>query len=492
MVFLHAIGALFVALVMVSCFQADIAGKHVRSELRLACSLADERLNNLLGRHLTSLRLLAANPAVQDYVSGSGETEDGSVLRNSFSSIKPEDGAVVIVDAQGKQMLRSDRLALVDISDRKYFQEVMKGNEAVSDPLMSMAGARTIIVIAVPVRDGKGRVTGLVQKNLPLETFQELVSDFRHGSMRLLLLDRGGKLLADTGMESVSENGRTDLSGQDFVTLAPARAVAFSTVPLDGEDWSVGGVRNGVTGFVIAAALPVFGVYYDGVRMIAWASLGGILALCLAVALGKYLSRRIRPDDGEAIQEYSLPSGGTSAERRVTVVSDGVHVDELDSVTQLLSGDAVVHRCRERLAQSTSGAMSVLYVLELDHFGNLCARKGKEYGDRILREFADRLRRTFRPADLIGRLEGGRFLVFLDGFASTEPMSRKASQIIVTARGICIGEVPVGITASLGYAVSPRDGVGYEDLYAVAVESLERVRSNGRDGYCRRDTAVFH
>lgn len=94
-------------------------------------------------------------------------------------------------------------------------------------------------------------------------------------------------------------------------------------------------------------------------------------------------------------------------------------------------------------------------LLDLDHFARVNAEYGYEAGDKILHQFADRLRRYMRSYDLIGRCGEDEFLIALPGCTSSD--ARKlASRIrnVLLRRPFAAGREMITLTASIGIAES--------------------------------------
>jgi two-component system, cell cycle response regulator len=94
-------------------------------------------------------------------------------------------------------------------------------------------------------------------------------------------------------------------------------------------------------------------------------------------------------------------------------------------------------------------------LLDLDHFARVNAEYGYETGDKILHQFADRLRRYLRSYDLIGRCGEDEFLIALPGCTSSD--ARKlASRIrnVLLRRPFAAGREMITLTASMGIAES--------------------------------------
>ncbi|MNO82974.1 putative diguanylate cyclase AdrA [compost metagenome] len=66
------------------------------------------------------------------------------------------------------------------------------------------------------------------------------------------------------------------------------------------------------------------------------------------------------------------------------------------------------------------GTSATLLYFTLDEFKLICYLYGRAKGDDALRTFADVLRIGFRENDVIGRLEGDRFVALLTGSSAVE------------------------------------------------------------------------
>ena len=95
-----------------------------------------------------------------------------------------------------------------------------------------------------------------------------------------------------------------------------------------------------------------------------------------------------------------------------------------DILTGLMSHRCFVEETRRRFDRLDRNAEpGTVLSLDIDHFGALNERHGPECGDEALRQMAAMLRDTFRPTDLVCRIAGDAFAVWLDGadmFAAAE------------------------------------------------------------------------
>lgn len=127
-----------------------------------------------------------------------------------------------------------------------------------------------------------------------------------------------------------------------------------------------------------------------------------------------------------------------------------------------------------------SGMPASLLMMDLDHFSSVNERFGHAGGDQALIEFADLLRRTVRPADLLCRYGGEEFCALLIG-ASLEEAARVAERIraTVAAHVTHVRGQKLTITVSIGVAAMSQKGLA--STIQSADEALYEAKSQGRN-----------
>jgi len=124
--------------------------------------------------------------------------------------------------------------------------------------------------------------------------------------------------------------------------------------------------------------------------------------------------------------------------------------------------------------------MASLIVCDVDHFKSINDRYGHTVGDGVLQEFGAVLRRTARKDDIIGRIGGEEFAVYLrnatlpEAYECAERLRRAIAQTVFSALN------RQQVTASFGVA-TVRRSTGWEELYAVADGRLYRAKQSGRN-----------
>jgi len=155
---------------------------------------------------------------------------------------------------------------------------------------------------------------------------------------------------------------------------------------------------------------------------------------------------------------------------------------ETDWLTACLNRGAFTRKVEADLASPASaGGTGALLVVDADDFKRVNDRFGHQAGDEALRRIADAIRRNVRKSDLVGRLGGEEFGVYLAEASHAkvdeiaERVRRAVAALVFTPAGvICPLSVSIG-------GISFSKPAVYEEVYRLADERLYMAKSNGRD-----------
>lgn len=171
------------------------------------------------------------------------------------------------------------------------------------------------------------------------------------------------------------------------------------------------------------------------------------------------------------------------------------HIRDLvthDSLTGALTRaafwDAATHELRR---QQRSMRPAALLMLDLDHFKRVNDTHGHPTGDRVLRDFAQRVRRTLRATDRFGRYGGEEFVVLLPDTEATAAVA--IAERIRTQP--CAADVPaytvsIGLTAVAPAGADAPPGVTLEAAIALADAALYEAKARGRDRVVQAPTGT--
>lgn len=151
-------------------------------------------------------------------------------------------------------------------------------------------------------------------------------------------------------------------------------------------------------------------------------------------------------------------------------------IDYLTGILNRRGFEAAVSACLKDRQLTTAS----LILSDADDFKSINDTYGHAVGDNVLREFGALLQRIAREGDIIGRLGGEEFAVFLrdtalpDAFVCAERMRLALAQTAFPAlkRG--------QLTASFGVAATGRFS-SWEELYTIADARLYRAKRLGRN-----------
>lgn len=133
-----------------------------------------------------------------------------------------------------------------------------------------------------------------------------------------------------------------------------------------------------------------------------------------------------------------------------------------------------------------SGGVGVFALLDLDNFKTINDTCGHIVGDAVLIKFAETLKEQVRKDDIVCRIGGDEFVLFLKNC--------KAKSDYVTIIHKLIEIVPLKVagvtgvdssenTVSVGIACMPHDGTEFLTLYNKADKALYHVKQNGKCSY---------
>lgn len=122
-------------------------------------------------------------------------------------------------------------------------------------------------------------------------------------------------------------------------------------------------------------------------------------------------------------------------------------------------------------------------MIDLDHFKSVNDTHGHDAGDVVLREFAERLRRNIRGADLACRYGGEEFVVLMpDTDVSTASMVAERLRSAVDGRVFAINEtVNLSLTVSIGIGTIDQSDENPEMLVKRADIAVYQAKHGGRN-----------
>lgn len=154
---------------------------------------------------------------------------------------------------------------------------------------------------------------------------------------------------------------------------------------------------------------------------------------------------------------------------------------EQDSLTGLFNKSYLNLKVGNKITNDRCGS---LMLVDMDRFSHVNEKFGRLEGDHILKSVALSLKNYFSTEDIVSRMTGDQFAVFVSGVADREAIRQKAQGFIDYIRTSDISkEYEKMISVSIGIACVPNDGVTFEELYKAADKALYHGTRNGISMY---------
>ena len=149
-----------------------------------------------------------------------------------------------------------------------------------------------------------------------------------------------------------------------------------------------------------------------------------------------------------------------------------------DLLTGLYNFNGFSFKVQEILSEYDG--VGALILVDIRNMSSISHYYGFYVGDEVLKEIARRLKEEFRSYDVLARVGGDDFCVFVWKIKSKEELTslvRKLNKIFEKPVKVEGYEIPVSFYA--GVAVYPDDGTDFKTLYENASTALKKVKSLG-------------
>ncbi len=155
-----------------------------------------------------------------------------------------------------------------------------------------------------------------------------------------------------------------------------------------------------------------------------------------------------------------------------------------DSFTGLYNKAASAHLIDEMLDRSRPGSMGALFIVDVDNFKSLNDTLGHPMGDMALKDLSAELNALFRANDIVGRLGGDEFIVYMDNVREYDNCYQKAAAVCAAfRRSYGPPSYAIKLSASVGVALYPESGTDYAALYEKADEALYEAKRGGKNRF---------
>jgi diguanylate cyclase (GGDEF)-like protein/PAS domain S-box-containing protein len=156
-----------------------------------------------------------------------------------------------------------------------------------------------------------------------------------------------------------------------------------------------------------------------------------------------------------------------------------------DSLTGLPNRSLLIQRLQQALSHAHEGDKVALIAIDLDHFKHINDSLGHPAGDRLLKQFAQRMQPLLRDGATLARQGGDDFVFLLEQVAGREQVASVADdikQLLHQPFDLGVGQALM-IGASMGITLSPDHGDSVTQLLSNADVAMYQAKQRGRNHY---------
>ncbi len=131
-------------------------------------------------------------------------------------------------------------------------------------------------------------------------------------------------------------------------------------------------------------------------------------------------------------------------------------------------------------------ARCILFILDVDNFKTINDTRGHEMGDQVISSIGRHLQDNFRSDDIVGRIGGDEFLIFLKDIPSDTDLHQQIRRVQqLFCKFTTENELHIEISTSIGAAIFPTDAISFNELYKAADRALYQAKKHGKSQlYC--------
>lgn len=153
-----------------------------------------------------------------------------------------------------------------------------------------------------------------------------------------------------------------------------------------------------------------------------------------------------------------------------------------DPLTGLPNRIALYNDVGELFSHPDQKRRSALLNLDLDDFKYINDSLGHNMGDLLLAEIGRRLREAFTDSEIVARLEGDEFIIFIKDIRNTDELREKAEKAMrVFKEPFGIMENNFHISASCGISIYPEHAANIEELLKSSDVAMFRAKKDGKN-----------
>lgn len=158
-----------------------------------------------------------------------------------------------------------------------------------------------------------------------------------------------------------------------------------------------------------------------------------------------------------------------------------------DSLTGMCNKSITQERIQDYI-ESHPNEVSAMLIVDIDNFKIVNDTKGHLYGDALLSSIAKTLKEQFRTSDILGRIGGDEFMIFIKDIKTIEKTIESAKRVLENIKKIKLSQNDGNlISCSIGVSLYPNGGLDFKTLYQNADYALYQAKNDGKNQFALYD-----
>ncbi|QEK12855.1 EAL domain-containing protein [Crassaminicella thermophila] len=386
---------------------------------------------------------------------------------------------------------------LFNIKDRVYFKSVMEGKTILSNPVISKSTGNETVIIAVPIKNEKGEVIGIMGADVNLIKLNSFIKNFKvdHTDSYSYLITKDGLIITHPDKERIMKDVVPAISqGINADCIKPLSKIdSMSSLFYFHE------IPN-TDGWKIITKVPIEYIKKPIRETSKMLFCIGIIGVILANFAGFIMARRIskpiirlnevfmKGAEGDLTVRAEIDSNdeiGRAAKSFNMMMKTIQYMTYYDSLTDLPNREFFRKQLKLILSHARRNKEKVaVMVFGLDRFKNINDTLGHNVGDKLLRQVGESLKKCVGEEDIISRIGGSEFTILLPEVRKGKNPAEIAQKILnCIKKSWVIDENEFYMTASIGIAYYPDDGMDELTLIKNADIAMHRAKEKGGNDY---------
>lgn len=169
-----------------------------------------------------------------------------------------------------------------------------------------------------------------------------------------------------------------------------------------------------------------------------------------------------------------------------------IYKSQHDALTGFFNKSTLEDEVTEYLSTSDAKCSShAFFILDLDFFKQVNDTFGHAFGDVFLSQAASKIGALFRENDILGRVGGDEFVVFMKNIQSEHAACVKAAELCATlTENFTQNGIVLRVSVSIGIALYKKHGNNFAELYRHSDAALYSSKEHGRAQYTIYDESM--